>query len=325
MTGRLPTIPDVARAVDEANRGGLLDHVRQADASRVLSGLSGRKLIGVLQRLGRLFADVPDACYLEVGVFQGLTLNSVACAVPRLPCFGIDNFAFFDPDKRNLAIVNERIETLGNCNAVLINADYEDALEGLERWLRERKVAVYFVDGPHDYRSQLLCLQLALPHLHERAVIVIDDANYEHVRQANADFLRLHADWRLVAEAYTPAHPENMDPAGRAEAIAGWWNGMNVLCRAPESTTGRVYPPTRRERSAFETDHLVHPHRMAPLVLECLDLGNAIARGRPLAVARRLVGIARRTRALSGRLGRFDTMNTDSDVLPSFRLIDDAA
>ena len=43
-----------------------------------LSGISGLKTVGVLQRLARLFAGETDACYLEIGVFQRLTLVSVA-------------------------------------------------------------------------------------------------------------------------------------------------------------------------------------------------------------------------------------------------------
>ena len=35
-----------------------------------IGGLSGRKTVGALQRLTRLFVDDPGACYVEIGVFQ---------------------------------------------------------------------------------------------------------------------------------------------------------------------------------------------------------------------------------------------------------------
>jgi Methyltransferase domain len=247
-----------------------------------------------------------------------LTLNSVASATPSLPCFGIDNFAFFDPERKNLSVVSRCIEALGNRNAHLLNADYEDALETLGEHLGNRKIAVYFVDGPHDYRSQLMCLELALPHLHERAVIVVDDANYEHVRQANADFLRTHKDWLLLAQAYTPSHPDNMATADALSAREGWWNGVNILGRDPEFMEVRTYPPTRRSRAAFETDHFVHPHRMAPLVEDSLSLASEIANQAPLAFARRLWRMVKLIKANRSQMARFESMNTGSEDLPRF-------
>jgi hypothetical protein len=43
---------------------------------------------------------------------------------------------------------------------------------------------VYFYDGSHDYRSQLLGLLLAVPLLARRALLVLDDGNWPAVRQA---------------------------------------------------------------------------------------------------------------------------------------------
>lgn len=320
MTAATQSLANIADAIKQAQANGLLLHEKQSAAKSVLTGYSGDKLVGALQRLVRLFEGDETACYLEIGVFQGLTLNSVACANPTLPCFGIDNFAFFDPDKKNLSVVNHRIEVLGNKNVRLINADYEDALDDLEHWLGDRKIAVYFVDGSHDYRSQLMCLELALPYLHERAVIVIDDSNYEHVRQANADFLRTHKDWSLIAQVYTAAHPYNMAKNDNQTAASGWWNGVNILCRDPQRLASRTYPPTRRSRSPFENDHLVHPHRMAPLAIDSLRLANEIAKGAPLRFAYRLLKIARRIRELRPQLAKFDEMNTFSSDLPSFTI-----
>ena len=95
---------------------------------------------------------------------------------------------FFDPEKKNLSIVEERLTKLQLDNAFIINNDYEDALENLRHTIGDKKIGVYFIDGPHDYRSQLMCLELALPYLHEQAVIIVDDSNYRNVRQANRDF-----------------------------------------------------------------------------------------------------------------------------------------
>ncbi len=313
-----PRLAGIVDAINQAHVHGLLEHEKQSLASAILTGYSGNKIVGVLQRLCRLYSGDETACYLEIGVFQGLTLNSVASAVPSLACYGIDNFSYFDPEKKNLSIVHQRIAALGNSNAELINADYEDALDNLGSWLGDRKIAVYLVDGPHDYRSQLMCLELVVPHLHEQAVIVIDDSNYEHVRQANSDFLRTHKEWGLIAQAYTSSHPENMAPQDRASATSGWWNGVNILVRDPDGLVTRSYPPTQRSRASFEADHLVHPHRMAPLVIDSLQLTNEIANKAPLAFVRRLVRMLRKVNSIHQRLAKFDSMNTNSNELPSF-------
>jgi len=46
-----------------------------------LTGFSGRKLIGLLQGFAKNLS--PEESYLEVGVFQGLTLLSVAMVIPE--------------------------------------------------------------------------------------------------------------------------------------------------------------------------------------------------------------------------------------------------
>ena len=173
----------------------------------VLSGYSGHMLIGTLQRLSESLLD-ENTCYVEVGVFQGLTLLSSALCNSKASFFGIDNFAFFDPENKNKGIVEERIKKLGLTNVSLINKDYEDALESLEDYIGDKKIGIYFIDGPHDYRSQLVCLLLAKPYLADNAVILIDDSNYRHVRQANRDFLISHPEFKLVYEAYRCSSPK---------------------------------------------------------------------------------------------------------------------
>lgn len=282
-----------------------------------LTGYSGEKLIGALQRLSRLHDSDPTACYLEIGVFQGLTLLSVASSAPSMPCHGIDNFAFFDPAGENLDIVKARRAALGADNANLINEDYEDALQGLDRHVAGRRIAVLFVDGPHDYRSQLMCLQLALPHLHEQAIIVVDDSNYAHVRQANRDFLVTHPEFRLLFEAYTQCHPGNMRQDEHDDARKGWWNGVNILIRDPGCTLPVNYPPTQRDRSLFENDHIVHASPVASFLPAASSLLSAIDRLSPLAFVARAVALKLKMRdTASARKGLYHAMNTHSENLP---------
>ncbi len=265
----------------------IIDKVRDADAggllvdrrSEGLSGIFGLKTVGVLQRLGRLFDGDAAAAYLEIGVFQGLTLVSTALEALSMPCFGIDNFRILDPDSKNKEITNERIERFGAANATLIDMDFEDALSGLAAHLDGRKVALYFIDGPHDYRSQIVCLLAAKRYLHDDAVIVIDDANYPDVRRATRDFLTGHPEFKMVFEAYSPAHPANLDEAERIKWEEGWLNGVNILVRDPADILPEMMPPVNDDRTLYFNEWLVHRLRRAELAPEAVALADAVCAG----------------------------------------------
>jgi hypothetical protein len=303
-----------ALIVEAENRGKLESPVG-------VEGLSGDKLIGVLQRLARHQEAVAGGCYCEIGVFQGLTLLSVAKVLERTTAFGIDNFSQFDPRKTNRDIIRQRMAANAIRNAVLIDMDYEDALLSLDRHLRGRRVGMLFVDGPHDYRSQLMCLLLARPHLSDMAVVVVDDCNYRHVRQANSDFLASHADFKLLFEAYTKQHPEDMAPQELALARAGWWNGVNVLARDPENVLQRAYPFTPRTRALYEQEHLVHAAKHGYLAPHAVQLITALARLRLFAAGKELGALLKKARSADRTLmGGYTRRNTFSAGLPAFAL-----
>ena len=306
----------------------VLDCIREADrhgpvsdkGSDVLGDLSGRKTVGVLQRLVGLFAGDTDACYLEVGVFQGLTLLSVAVNFPDMACFGIDDFSILDPEGKNLGIVTEKTEKLAIRNVHVVNLDFEEALESLEAHIGRRRIGVYYVDGAHDYRSQLMGLMLALPYLHERAVIVVDDANYRFVRQANRDFLFTHPEHKLVFDSYSPAHPANMDPATLARWETGWLNGVNILVRDPEGLLPAMYPPTHDDRTLYVNDWLVHRLGLAELAPEAVHLAQAICSGDAAGETTRRRQLIDRFKAMEPVFeGRFPDRNTYSEDLPEAR------
>jgi predicted O-methyltransferase YrrM len=303
----ISSIDNIIDAIQESEMNGLLAE------NPVLNGFSGEKLIGLLQRLSNVCLS-ENECYLEVGVFQGLTLLSVAKAMKVGEAYGIDNFAFFDKKGENYSIVKNRIKSLDIDNAVIINMDYEDALEQLGNHIGEKKVGVYFVDGPHDYRSQLMCLELVKPFLARNAVIIVDDSNYRHVRQANRDFLTINPNFKLIYEAYTGCHPHNMTTKQESEARKGWWNGANVIIKDPDNQLEQMHPPTLRDRSLFENDHIIHGERASLYGPEVLRIASSLL---SLNVLRICVNLARffgkiRKTGFT-RKGMYRSMNTYSD------------
>lgn len=261
----------IRQAIQDANDNGpalTLDY---------LTGYSGAKLLGVLQRITSCLDSTEIYC--EIGVYQGLSLVSVAAANPTVTCVGIDNFAFFDPTGTNKSVIENRINMAGLNNVRLLESDYEESIGKLEEILDGRRVGALFIDGPHDYRSQLMCLLLFKKLLSANAVIVVDDCNYAHVRQANADFLRTNVDYKLIYEKYTYKHPNNMSDEERVEAIAGWWNGVNVLAHDLTKEIPQKLPITDHSRELYENEHELHAMRFADVAQDAVRFASSL---RPL-------------------------------------------
>jgi hypothetical protein len=166
-------------------------------------------------------------------------------------------------------------------NAHLINMGFEEAFENMSANLQGRKIAVYLIDAAHDYRSQLMGLLVAKPFLHDRAVILIDDANYPCVRLSTRDFLIADGAFKMIFEGYSPDHPVNMDPKTLVQWREGWITGVNILVRDPEGLLPDMLPPTEPSRELYVNDSLIHRMALAELAPEALRLGQAICFGDP--------------------------------------------
>jgi len=304
----------IADLISEAEEQGLLKECRD------LSGFSGLKLIGTLQRLAKLQETSGAGHYLEVGVYQGLTLVSVAACLKEMTAYGIDNFSHHDPGGVNQGIVKRRASVNSIQKIDLINLDYEDALETLDEHIGDHKIGTYFIDGPHDYRSQLMCLLLAKPFLSERSIIVIDDCNYRHVRLANRDFMVANPEFKLLFESYTRCHPVNMTAEEVTQARLGWWNGVNIIVRDPENEIATMFPSTQRDRTLFEDDHLIHSSRYAEIAPELTLFVQSIFSFRLFSAAKSIVKIFLKKKKVEGGMkGRYQSVNTYSEELPQSR------
>lgn len=256
-------------------------------------------------------------------MFQGLTLLSNAHANPGADCFGIDNFSLFNEGKENKEIVEKRMIALDIGNARILDMDFEDGLSSLDRVLSaQQKIGVFFVDGAHDYRSQLVPLLRIQPHVAENGVILIDDANYPHVRQATADFLQSASDFALLCEAYTPAHPANLSGEKKAEVLSGWWNGVNILVRDSEHILPRALPPlSPGARDLYFITHDLFRNRYAELSWEVLRRAEACVGTGPDAESQRETVRQMLESHRVEHSDRYDHQNTLSGSLPSFNVV----
>jgi predicted O-methyltransferase YrrM len=279
-----------------------------------LSGFSGKKIIALLQNLAACL-DPRNESYLEIGVFQGMSLISVS-KVFEGKTFGIDNFSQFDPEKQNYNLISHHFRRLDINNANLINCDFEAAFNNLKAYIGDTKIGLLFIDGPHDYRSQLLCLLLSKPYLSNNAVIVVDDSNYRHVRQANDDFLTACPEFNLAFEKYTKSHPDNMLPEARENASAGWWNGINVLVTSSLTDQPVKKISTIENRTLYYNDHHIHSSRYADCAPEALTVTHALKPFRPMKLLYRLNKLYKRLKGSDPMFnGKYRYRNTYTDDL----------
>lgn len=271
-----------------------------------VEGFSGARLLALLRALAARIVEGTDA-YVEVGVYRGLTLSSVARATSG-PCVGIDDFSLFNPSGDNRQRVEAVLEEHGLTHVELLDMDAELALTSFGERFPDRRIGLLFVDGGHDHRSQLIALLLARRHLADGAVIVIDDTNYRHVRQATEDFLRTFPEFTLAATASTASHPANMDEEGERSVRRGWWNGTQVLVHDPEHALHRE-PLPASDQHRFRLSHDVFRHLLADRAHEALKGIVAFVDDPSEANRSTLVDLVAQER---DRADRFEHRNTDS-------------
>jgi predicted O-methyltransferase YrrM len=92
-----------------------------------------------------------------------------------------------------------------------------DALAVL-REFTDGPVGVFYYDACHDTGVTLEALRLVEPHLSEHALLIVDDSDWERVRQAVDDYL-----------AAQPRARELFTIHGSDHGQPWWWEGMIVL------------------------------------------------------------------------------------------------
>jgi hypothetical protein len=190
-------------------------------------GLSGQNFRSFTQHLVK---NLQAGCYLEIGVYKGFTILNSAIRNPGKPHIGVDNFSQFDAAGVNKGIIQQGAEKINNLE--LVDMDYEDFLANPS--LPHNSVGVYFFDATHDYRSQFIGVALGRKLLLPGAVILVDDANYHHVRYACYDMMDVFPEIKLLGEIFTPTHPNKMTPQQKKECLKGWWNGCIVMQYDPD-------------------------------------------------------------------------------------------
>ncbi len=164
----------------------------------------------------------PDESYVEVGTYYGASLIA-AMQGNEGDFVAVDAFAFgpLEVSGRELpaasrAGLEANLRRFGAGRATILEGDAFDLLEGGA--LGDRRVGVYYYDGPHDYAGQLRGLQAIEPWLAAEALVVVDDYDWESVSTAIRDYLAGQPKARML-----------LSIPGEDNGHPQWWSGMVAL------------------------------------------------------------------------------------------------
>jgi len=160
--------------------------------------------------------------YVEVGSYFGASLIG-AMRGNDGDFVAIDRFKFGPLEVKGVKLpaasragLEENLRRFGADGATILEGDAFEVLEGGR--LGDRRVGVFYFDGPHDYDSQVRGLRAVEPWLADEALLVVDDHDWDDVARATRDYLAAEQRAELL-----------FDIAGGDRGEPQWWDGVAVL------------------------------------------------------------------------------------------------
>ena len=155
--------------------------------------------------------------YVELGTYHGASLIAAMRGNEAHDFVAIDNFSIGPVSVRERSNPPATREAL-DANLTRFAAEGAaivegDALELLERGALEGlRVGVFYYDAAHSYEAHLRALQLVEPYLADRALLIVDDTDWDDVGRATRDYLAGQPRARLL-----------FDIPGKDRGLPGWW------------------------------------------------------------------------------------------------------
>jgi len=211
----------------DARRLARSTHPVDRSLSHVLAEIPGMATENKLRLLNCAVASLgADEVYVEVGCYRGASLVGAAASNSHSRIFACDNFSQFDGAADALRRTLDSQTAPGQ--VAFHDMDFRDFLDAAP-W-RPARIGAYFYDGGHSFADQYDGIALAIPHLADDAVVIIDDTNKRAARAANDLIARALPGFKLILDLRTP---RNHSPT--------WWNGLQVFryLRAPADAAVR--------------------------------------------------------------------------------------
>jgi hypothetical protein len=198
----------------DARRLARSTHPADRSLSHILGEIPGMATENKLRLLNCAVASLDAGeVYVEVGCYKGASLVGAATSNPDARIFACDNFSQFDGAADALRKTLDAHTAPGQ--VTFHDMDFRDFLAAAP-W-RPARIGAYFYDGGHSFHDQYDGVALAIEHLADDAVVIIDDTNKRAARSANNLVARALSNFKLILDLRTP----------RNHSIT-WWNGIQV-------------------------------------------------------------------------------------------------
>jgi len=183
-----------------------------------IPGMSSPKICNLLNAL--VARMEPGERYVEVGCWRGRTLLSAALNNTGRVCIGCDKFRLFGRftgfGYRARRALYANVKRYEGRRAAIWFHEMRSSVFFRRRSLGP--VGVYFYDGAHSYRETRRSIAAGARWLSPKAVVLVDDWNVPHVRQATLDGFRDSGVTILWRRDLPGDHTE-----------ATWWNGVGAF------------------------------------------------------------------------------------------------
>ena len=171
---------DLSCAVQRSLEAALRGEQRIPDDLLSLVGMSGKKYRNFINGL---ISQIDDPRYLEVGSWSGSTLCS-AIHGNDVTAMAIDNWSEYGGPS-NLFFSNIGQFSTPKNRISFINSDFRSV-----KYSSIGKFNVYLFDGPHSNQDQYDGLYLAMPALDPEFVFIVDDWNWQGVREGSREAIK---------------------------------------------------------------------------------------------------------------------------------------
>ena len=186
-----------------------------------MDGMSGKKTRHFYNNI----CSMSDARYLEIGTWKGSSICSAMCN-NKMSCTAIDNWSEFGGPKEEF--LKNFDEFKGDNNAVFIEKDC---------WTIDvstlNKFNIYMYDGNHSETSHFQALNHYLPCLDNEFIYIIDDWNWNAVRNGTLKSIKdnkceilYHKEIFTNNKTHPPGGPGIGD---RSRKYGDWHNGISIF------------------------------------------------------------------------------------------------
>ena len=209
VQGFLATLPELW---DDFPRSEQPRDARFAEVLEQVRGLARPNNLALLNHAVRHLED--GESYAEAGTFRGTSLIGALLDNEGRDVVGIDDFSLGDGNREQL---EENLRRFGlEGRATILEGDVFEQLRAGA--LAGRHVGVWYYDAAHGYEQQINGLRLVEPYLAERALLIVDDSDWERVASATRDYLAAQPRARLL-----------LDLPGNDRGSPQWWYGVQLL------------------------------------------------------------------------------------------------